>query len=103
MTKLDLIESLAREYEGLLEPEDLEYAVELILQELADALAEDRGVEIRGFGSLRLRHRSPQIGRNPKTGTTVQLGNRRIPYFTPGREFRLEIARSGGSSGLAED
>lgn len=98
MTKLDLIETLANKYESSLEPEDLELAVELILQEMTDALVEDRGVEIRGFGSLRLRHRSSQLGRNPKTGETVQLNDRRIPYFTPGRKFRLEIANSDDSS-----
>lgn len=103
MTKIELTESLAAKYSGLLASTDLNLVVDLILDEMTEALAEDRGVEIRGFGSLRLRHREPQTGRNPKTGETVQLGNRRIPYFTPGREFRLEIANSTAPIKAADD
>lgn len=94
MTKSELVEALAARYEDVLPFEDLELAVDLILEEMTDALADDRGVEIRGFGSFRNRHWQPRTGRNPKTGESVKLGNRRIPFFTPGRELRQAIADS---------
>ena len=92
MTKSDLVEALALKYEDVLPAEDLEYAVDLILDELTEAIADDRGVEIRGFGSFRNRHWQPRRGRNPKTGDAVDLGERRIPYFKPGRELRDAVA-----------
>ena len=93
MTKSDLVQSLAAEYESMLPPEDLEFAVELILDELSQAIADDRGVEIRGFGSFRNRHWQPRHGRNPRTGVEVSLSNRRIPFFKPGRQLREEVNR----------
>ncbi len=92
MTKSELVDSLAEKYESLLPPEDLELAVDLILDELSEAIADDRGVEIRGFGSFRNRHWKPRRGRNPKTGASVELGVRRIPFFKPGRELREAVA-----------
>lgn len=94
MTKSDLVEALALKYEEVLPAEDLEYAVDLILDELTEAIADDRGVEIRGFGSFRNRHWQPRRGRNPKTGDAVDLGQRRIPYFKPGRELRDAVAKA---------
>ena len=92
MTKIDLINELASQYEDVLPPELVEFAVELILEELSEAIADDRGVEIRSFGSFRNRHWQPRRGRNPKTGESVDLGVRRIPYFKPGRELRESVA-----------
>lgn len=92
MTKSELVASLAEKYESVLAPEDLELAVNLILEELREAIADDRGVEIRGFGSFRNRHWKPRRGRNPKTGGSVPLGIRRIPFFKPGRELREAVA-----------
>ncbi|MYD44497.1 MAG: integration host factor subunit beta [Gammaproteobacteria bacterium] len=94
MTKSELVMLLAEKYEDVLPEEDLVLAVDLIVNELTAALGDDRGVEIRGFGSFRNRHWQPRQGRNPKTGEAVALGERRIPYFTPGRELRETVAKS---------
>jgi integration host factor subunit beta len=52
------------------------------------SLKEGEKIELRGFGSFRIRHRGPRLGRNPKTGERVEVPAKRIPYFKPGKELR---------------
>jgi integration host factor subunit beta len=58
-------------------------------------------IEIRGFGSFRTRQRQPRVGRNPKTGTRVEVPSKRIPYFKPSKELRDLVNSSAHESASA--
>ena len=91
MNKSDLVEALIETYQDELPPADIRIAVDMILDELTYALVMDRGIEIRGFGSFRNRHRRPQVGRNPRNGEAVTLGDRLIPSFKAGQDLRTRV------------
>jgi integration host factor subunit beta len=59
-----------------------------VFDSIVDSLKEGEKIELRGFGSFRIRHRGPRGGRNPKTGDKVQVPAKRIPYFKPGKDLR---------------
>jgi len=65
-----------------------ETVVNMLLNSITEALSEGDKVELRGFGSFRLRNRNPREGRNPKTGDTVQIPAKRVPFFKAGKELR---------------
>jgi integration host factor subunit beta len=65
--------------------------VNLFLQCIMDALGEGDKVELRGFGSFRLRPRAPREGRNPKTGATVAIPAKQVPWFTVGKALRAMV------------
>ena len=65
--------------------------VQVIFDAIIAALHKDEKVELRGFGSFRVRRRRARIGRNPKTGEQVQVPPKRIPYFKPGKHLREEL------------
>ncbi|PKM42520.1 MAG: integration host factor subunit beta [Gammaproteobacteria bacterium HGW-Gammaproteobacteria-1] len=90
MTKSELIEILARK-QPQLNSKDVELAVKTILEHMAQVLASGERIEIRGFGSFSLHYRPPRIGRNPKTGESVQLGAKFVPHFKPGKELRERV------------
>ena len=90
MTKSELIERLA-ESQSQLTAKDMELAVKLILDQMADSLARGERIEIRGFGSFSLHYRAPRIGRNPKTGKQVALSGKYVPHFKPGKELRERV------------
>ena len=58
---------------------------------MADALAAGDRIEIRGFGSFCLHYRAPRVGRNPKTGDSVDLAAKYVPHFKPGKELRDQV------------
>lgn len=95
MTKSDLIEALA-DKQSLLNYRDVELAVKLILEQMSDSLARGERIEIRGFGSFTLHHRPPRIGRNPKSGEAVQLDEKYVPHFKPGKELRDRVNDAAG-------
>ncbi len=90
MTKSELIEALARRQKHLAF-HDVELSVKEILEQISQALARGERIEIRGFGSFSIHHRPPRIGRNPKTGETVALAGKHVPYFKPGKELRDRV------------
>ena len=96
MTKSDLIEALA-EKQSLLSYRDVELAVKLILDQMGTSLATGERIEIRGFGSFTLHHRAPRIGRNPKSGESVALGEKYVPHFKPGKELRDRVNKAAGN------
>lgn len=96
MTRSELIARLAERFPQLLE-KDAEMAVKVIIEGIQDALHRGGRVEIRGFGSMALKERLPWTGRNPKTGETVQVPAKRVPYFKAGKELRDLVA--AGASG----
>ncbi|QHS09623.1 integration host factor subunit beta [Sinimarinibacterium sp. NLF-5-8] len=93
MTKSELIERLALRQTHLMQ-KDVELAVKHILDHISNALARDERVEIRGFGSFSLHHRPARMGRNPKTGESVQIPPKQVPHFKPGKEMRERVNAS---------
>ncbi|MEY8198201.1 MAG: integration host factor subunit beta, partial [Colwellia sp.] len=69
----------------------IELAVKTILDTMSQALSQGDRIEIRGFGSFSLHFRSPRLGRNPKTGESVQLRGKYVPHFKPGKELREQV------------
>ena len=86
MTKADLIENVARAAQ--MSRKDSEIVVETIFESVVKSLRAGDKVEIRGFGSFRTRQRRPRIGRNPKTGTRVEVPAKTIPYFKPSKDLK---------------
>jgi integration host factor subunit beta len=90
MTKSELIEALAARQPHL-KPEDVEFAVRSLLEMMSDALTNGQRIEVRGFGSFSLHFRPPRMGRNPKTGESVELPGKHVPHFKPGKELRERV------------
>jgi len=86
MTKAELIEEVSRVVE--MTRKDSEVIVEAIFDSIVKSLRTGDKIEIRGFGSFRTRQRQPRVGRNPKTGTRVDVPSKRIPYFKPSKELK---------------
>ncbi len=86
MTKAELIEDVSRAVE--MSRKDSEVIVETIFESLVKSLRNGDKIEIRGFGSFRIRRRDPRIGRNPKTGARVDVPAKKIPYFKPSKELK---------------
>ena len=86
MTKADLVEEVTQL--GDLTRRDGEMIVDTIFDSVIHALRTGDKIEIRGFGSFRIRQRKPRTGRNPKTGAKVDVPAKRVPYFKPSKELR---------------
>jgi integration host factor subunit beta len=86
MTKADLVEEVIRVAE--LSKKDAEIVVNTVFEQIVEALRSDDKIELRGFGSFRVRRRRSRQGRNPKTGDRVDVPSKRIPFFKPGKELR---------------
>jgi integration host factor subunit beta len=86
MTKAELVEEVSKVSD--LTKGHAETIVNLVFQSIVDALKRDDKVELRGFGSFRIRRRRSRQGRNPKTGEKVFVPEKRIPYFKPGKELK---------------
>jgi integration host factor subunit beta len=91
MTKAELVEKVADKIQ--LTKKQTETVVNLLLNSITEALSEGDKVELRGFGSFRIRNRNPREGRNPKTGDTVQIPAKRVPFFKAGKELREMVDR----------
>ena len=81
MTKADLVEEVIRVAD--LSKKDAEIVVNTVFEQIIEALKGDDKIELRGFGSFRVRRRRSRQGRNPKTGDRVDVPSKRIPYFKP--------------------
>jgi len=90
MTKSELIDILADKLNHL-SAKDVEIAVKEILEMMAQTLSKGERIEIRGFGSFSLHYRAPRVGRNPKTGDSVELAGKYVPHFKPGKELRERV------------
>ena len=86
MTKAELVEDVARAAE--LTKKDAERLVELVFESIIETLNRGEKIELRGFGSFRVRERGARRGRNPKTGAPVDIPAKRVPYFKPGKELK---------------
>ncbi len=86
MTKAALVEEVARVAD--LTKKHSEVIVDAVVHSIINALHRGEKIELRGFGSFRLRRREPRKGRNPKTGDRVDVPSKRVPYFKPGKELK---------------
>src|SRR6478672_7157277 len=86
MTKADLVNDVANAAE--LTKKDAEKLVEIVFESIIESLNQGQKIELRGFGSFRVRERGARRGRNPKTGDTVSIPAKRVPYFKPGKELK---------------
>lgn len=93
LTKSELIEKISARQEQL-PAKDVELAVKTILDQMSNVLASGGRIEIRGFGSFSLHYRAPRVGRNPKTGDTVELNGKYVPHFKPGKDLRERVNES---------
>jgi integration host factor subunit beta len=91
MTKAELVEEVSRVSD--LTKKHSEVIVDTVFKSIIDALHRGEKIELRGFGSFRLRRREPRKGRNPKTGDKVDVPPKKVPYFKPGKELKELINR----------
>jgi integration host factor subunit beta len=100
VTKSELIDLISGKMPDL-SKKDVAIAVNTVFDSMTEALVKQDRIEIRGFGSFRVKHRKSRDGRNPKTGEPVKVPNKRIPFFTVGKELRdkLNQEKGGGSNG----
>ncbi len=94
MTKSQLIQTLASANPHLY-LRDVERIVNTIFEEIARALEAGNRVELRGFGTFSLRTRGARTGRNPRTGDSVAVPAKALPFFKTGKELRERLNRSG--------
>lgn len=87
MTRSELIQKLATENPHLL-LKDIEKVVETIFDKITVALCEGGRVELRGFGAFSVKKRDPRVGRNPRSGETVEVESKAVPFFKPGKGLR---------------
>ena len=97
MTRSELIAELSAQYPHLL-ARDIERIVHTIFDEIGAALARGDRVELRGFGAFIPRQRDARTGRNPRTGDTVSVDEKSVPFFKVGKELRERVNHSAVSS-----
>ena len=86
MTKAELVEQVADTTE--LTKKHAELIVNTVFDSIVNSLRNGEKIELRGFGSFRIRQRGARIGRNPKTGARVDVPPKKIPYFKPGKDLK---------------
>jgi len=86
MTKAELIEEVSRVSD--LTKKHSEIIVDTVFKSIINALHRGDKIELRGFGSFRIRQRESRKGRNPKTGGRVDVPAKKVPYFKPGKELK---------------
>lgn len=95
MTKSELILHLAEKNPHLYQ-RDVERIVSTIFEEIANALARGDRVELRGFGAFSVKTREARTGRNPRTGETVHVARKSVPFFKVGKELRVRLNTGDG-------
>src|SRR2546429_688257 len=104
MTKADLVEKvtaqIARTAGPLISKKDCARVVDSFLDAVKAALAEQHNIEIRGFGTFKIRQRKTRMARNPRTGDPVEVAARPVPVFKPSKELRAMVAEAGGKDTL---
>ena len=90
MIRSELVQTLLKDNPGLSQ-RDVEAIVSTFFDEIVARLANDGRVELRGFGTFSTRARDARVGRNPRTGETVTVDAKRVPFFKPGKEMRVRL------------
>jgi integration host factor subunit beta len=90
MIRSELVSKLCKEHPGLSQRE-VDRIVDLFFDTVIERLSAGGRVELRGFGAFSTRARDGRTGRNPRTGDSVTITSKRVPYFKPGKEMRLRL------------
>jgi integration host factor subunit beta len=90
MIRSELLQALAKDNPEL-RADEVEQVVDIFFDEIASRLAEGGRVELRGFGAFSTRDRGARTGRNPRSGESVKVPSKRVPYFKPGKEIRERL------------
>lgn len=90
MTKSELVAKLTEKYDSLYH-RDVESIVNCFFDTISDALARGDRVELRGFGAFSVRHRQERVGRNPRTGESVNVEAKNVPFFKMGKGMRERL------------
>ena len=90
INKKDLIEIIAKEQDQL-PYRDIELSIKTIIKSMVNSLRKGERIEIRGFGSFSLRYHKPRVGRNPKSGQSVNIEERYVPHFKPGKNLKERV------------
>src|ERR1700676_1774837 len=93
MTKSELIKKLAEANPHLYQ-RDVEAIVAAIFDEIPPALAHGNRVELRGFGAFSVKRRDARVGRNPRTGDSVEVAEKHVPFFKTGKQLRDRLNHS---------
>jgi len=93
MTKSELVAAVVNQL-PYLTPKDAEIIVDTLFDSVVEGLAQGDRIEIRGFGSFAVKHRAAREGRNPRTGETVHIPEKRLPHFKIGKELYARINRT---------
>ena len=93
MIKSELIQKVAAANPHLFH-RDVERIVNVIFDEIVEALSRGDRVELRGFGAFTVKHRPPRSGRNPRTGAAVKVEEKFVPFFKTGKELRERLNKS---------
>ncbi|MCX8516690.1 MAG: integration host factor subunit beta [Rhodoferax sp.] len=99
MTHSELVKELASRFDQLTQ-RDAKTAVKLILEAMNTAMVRGHRIELRGFGSFTISRRPPRIGRNPRSGESVAIPEKRVPHFKPGKALRQAVEQGSTQPGL---
>ena len=91
MTKADLVEQVAEAIGPGITKKDCALVVDGLLNAIKNALAQHEHIEIRGFGTFKVRERKTRMARNPRTGDPVKVPSRMVPVFKPSKEMRIQV------------
>ena len=94
MTKADLVEQVAEAIGPGVTKKDCALVTDAFLNAVKRALADGENIEIRGFGTFKVRRRKTRMARNPRTGDPVEVPERRVPVFKPSKQLRDRVAKS---------
>jgi integration host factor subunit beta len=97
MTKSELVQRVADTNPHLYQ-RDVEVIITAIFDEIAAALARGDRVELRGFGAFSVKRRDARVGRNPRTGDSVSVAEKHIPFFKTGKQLRDRLNQSAGQA-----
>ncbi|GGB27479.1 integration host factor subunit beta [Sphingomonas metalli] len=94
MIRSELVQRISSHHPAL-SAREVETIVSTFFDEITEQLARNGRVEIRGFGAFSTRGRDARTGRNPRTGQSVEVDAKRVPYFKPGKEMRTRLTCEG--------
>ena len=101
MTKADLVErvteQISRTAGPMISKKDCARVVDAFLEAIKEALQNQKNIEVRGFGTFKIRHRKTRMARNPRTGDPVKVPQRAVPVFKPSKHLRNKVARAEAS------
>ena len=87
MIKSELVQKISEENPHLFQ-RDVERLVSTVFSEITSAMSSGRRIELRGFGAFSVKNRKPRVGRNPRTGSRVEVEEKFVPFFKPGKFLR---------------